>query len=60
MEREFNVSLIVPEGATLAMVTSYIEEAIGAWRGSLNPEDPMFYLDGELVKVTHVPKRKSK
>jgi hypothetical protein len=57
----FNVSFLLPEGATIEMAREYVEEAIGFLKGGRKPPgvdpddpdgDPMFDLDPDTVEVT--------
>ena len=64
---EFKVSFELPSGATVALAQAYVQDAVGAWQGSLKPPgadeedpegDPMFDLDPETVQVTRLRKAK--
>lgn len=48
----FHVSLHQPEGVSVGRIKDYIEEWIVTGKGSYNPLDPMFDLDGDSVVVT--------
>ena len=61
MKKKFSVEVVIPEGASVAEMKSYIEDAVTSWAGSLRPAggfgqhdpgDPLFYLDRSKVKVT--------
>ena len=59
----FRVSFILPPHATAADARAYVEYAVASMCGGLNPgicgdgeidpdeADPMFYLDGDTVRV---------
>jgi len=47
---EFVVRVTRPEGVGVTEMKWYIEEAVAIWCKSGNPEEPLFYLDGEKVK----------
>lgn len=47
----FVVTLIPPANATVARVKAYIESAVACERGLLQPEDPMFELSTQTLKV---------
>lgn len=51
---EFRVRLKVPEGATVDDVRDYIEDAVACWKGSRCPDDPIFDLDGDSVRVRRI------
>ncbi len=53
MKKKFVVSVEIPDGATVADMKSYINDAVRCWAGSLNPHnDPLFDLDRNKVMVT--------
>ena len=63
----FAVSLVLPSGARVAAMREYIEEAVATWHGQLRPPgahddldpgDPLFNLDADSVRVTHLRSRK--
>jgi hypothetical protein len=45
------VELFRPDGVTSAEMRAYIEDAVASMKGSYHPEDPIFELDGDTVKV---------
>lgn len=49
--KKFIVTTEIPEGATVTGMKEYIKEAISAWKGGLPPEDPIFDLNREKIKV---------
>ncbi len=51
MKRRFIVTLEVPDGVSLADMTSYIKDAVVAIPGYYQKEEPIFNLDRESVKV---------
>jgi hypothetical protein len=57
MRHSFMVSLNVPEGCTIADVKSYLLDCASAWKGSLDPQDPLFGLDGDSVSVRSIPRK---
>ncbi len=57
MRTKFVVSVEIPEGASVAEMQAYIDDAVAGWAGSLNPhDDPLFDLDRSKVKVTKLRK----
>ena len=50
-QTKFTVALEMPEGVSTSEMETYIEEAVATWRGQLDPDDPLFALDGDSVKV---------
>lgn len=55
MRRKFTVSLEMPEGMTLADMAAYIEDAVASYRGCKDPEEPVYGLDPDSVRVVAVP-----
>jgi hypothetical protein len=58
----FDVSFVLPEGATIDMAGEYVVEAVGFLKGGRKPPgvdpddpdgDPMFGLDPDTVEVIH-------
>jgi hypothetical protein len=49
------VSVVLPEGVNAKMMREYIQSAVASWRGGLDPEDPLFELDGRLASVRNWP-----
>lgn len=45
------VTLMRPEDVSDAEMKEYIWNAVGTWKGSYNPDDPLFDLDGDTVSV---------
>ena len=52
--KSFKVTLDVPEGVSIAEMRDYIETAVRTWCGGGCPDDPIFQLDGDSVKVTQL------
>jgi hypothetical protein len=50
-KRAFIVTLEIPEGCTVEEIRQYIDEAVSLWAKSTDPDEPLFELDGEKVKV---------
>lgn len=54
---EFKVSIIIPDGMTVADMREYIDNAVSSWRGHYEPvTDPRGNIDVDTVKVTRVTK----
>lgn len=53
---EFRVSLVLPEGVTVAEAREYVHEAVACWRGGMLPEDTptMFDADMDTLRVTRL------
>jgi len=51
----YTVSVVLPEGVSASMMKEYIQTAVASWRGGMNPEDPLFGLDGRLISVRNWP-----
>ena len=54
---EFVVSLDRPHGASISDLKDYIEEWVACGKGSRHPDDPIFDLDGDSVKVKRFTSR---
>ena len=48
---KFEVTLTPPPRRSARDLKMYIEDAVATWKGSYAPEDDLFYLDGDSVKV---------
>ncbi len=59
-KKSYRVSLEVPDGVNDWDMRQYIEESVATMKGCLCPEDPMFHLKGESVKVFNINKSKRK
>lgn len=53
MKKSFRVTLNVPEGATVTDIKNHIRDAVSTV-GGLHPDDPLFGLDRESVKVVSI------
>lgn len=51
------VSLEVPEGATMQAAMNYVRTAVQAWKGGMDPQNPMFNLDPDKVTVSPLEQR---
>ena len=56
MRRAFKVTLDMPRGVKVGEMTDYILDAVQTWKGQLHPDDPLFDLDYEAVKVVSLGK----
>lgn len=55
MIRLFLVTVDLPKDVTIKQMRDYIEEAVGTWCRSLDPENnPLFDIDADSVKVRRV------
>lgn len=48
----YNVTLVRPEGVSVQMMKEYITDAVASMKGSYNPDDDIFHLDRDTVRVT--------
>lgn len=55
--RQFIVAVDIPNGVTVAEVAQLIEDAVACWPKSMNPDDPIFDLDGKTIRVKAIPKK---
>lgn len=67
---QFRVTLTLPDDATIADAKDYVRDAVASMKGCLNPgmrgdgtrdpdeADPMFYLEGDTVRVTSIRPRR--
>lgn len=60
MNRSFIISLDMPKGVTVPEMQQYIDSAVRVWKGQLPPEEPMFNLDRDSIRVTVVKQRRRK
>ena len=58
MRKLFRVSVELPTGVTAAQMRVYIYDAVASMKGSYHPEDPIFNLDSDSVKVSHLKETK--
>ena len=49
----FIVRLVPPSGAEAADLRAYVEDAVATWKGSYNPENPIFDLDPDTVRASY-------
>ena len=52
MKKQFVVTLEMPECVSIKEMKEYINEAVAVWCKSYNPNEPLFDLNGNKVKVT--------
>ena len=55
MRRMFMVQVEMPEGATVEDMRAYIWDAVATWKGQLHPDEPIFDLDSDKVRVLSIP-----
>jgi hypothetical protein len=55
---QFIVTLLPPPTATRSECLAYIDRAVRVECGQLHPEDPLFDLDRDTVKVNYHPVRR--
>jgi len=60
MFKEFKVRVEMPEDVYIADMREYIQVAVESWKGSLNPEEGLFWMDADKVKVTQLYSPRSK
>lgn len=51
-KRKFTVEVEIPEGCTVTEMKEYIRLAVRCWAGGMDPEDPIYDLDKDSVKVS--------
>jgi len=51
MIKQYVVTVDVPNGVPEGEMCSYIEEAVGTWRGQMDPEEALFDLNSKTVKA---------
>lgn len=56
--KEFVVRLELPAGAIVTDVQNYIDDAVCGWKGQFHPDDPLFSLDRDDVRVGRPHKKK--
>lgn len=56
MKKCFRVMVTMPPGVSIQEMAHYIEHAVGSWKGSLHPSEPLFALDRHKVYVRPFPK----
>jgi hypothetical protein len=58
MKRQFVVTLDMPKGVTADEMATYIEESVAVWKGHMDPDEPLFDLDGDSVRAKAVPRKR--
>lgn len=48
----YSVTLVRPEGVSVQMMKEYIADAVASMKGSYHPDDDIFYLDRDTIRVT--------
>lgn len=51
MKRAYLVTLSQPPDVTDEEMEEYIRSAVSFWKGQMSPEEPLFYLRSDKVKV---------
>lgn len=51
MKKHFLVTVEIPNGVSVRDMQNYIRDAIQMWKGQEHPDDPIFNLDWDTVKV---------
>ncbi len=51
LQYHYVVAVERPDGVTHAQMADYIEDAVRTFKGGLSPDDPLFDLDKDSVKV---------
>lgn len=51
MKKRFVVELEMPEGVSATEMKAYIDDAVACMKGTYSPEDSIFYLDRESIRV---------
>ena len=60
MKRQFIVEVEMPEDVTITEMSNYIHGAVGCECGSLHPDNPLFDLDRDSIKVQHLTRTRWK
>ncbi len=47
----FKVTMDLPTGVNLQMAQNYVREAVKAWKGGMDIDNPLFDIDPESVRV---------
>lgn len=55
--RKFTITVTTSDEVTTNQLREYIHDAVGNWSGGGDPEDPLFDLNSDDVKVTRQNKR---
>lgn len=53
--RKFVVELVMPDGVTIEEMRAYIRDEVRSGVGHRMPEDPLWALDKDTVRVQHLP-----
>lgn len=56
--RQFKITVPKLDDVSAADWKQYIEEAVGCWKGSFSPDNPLFELDSDDVKCVSFAKSK--
>lgn len=59
MIEKYIVILDRPEGVSIREMKAYLEEAISIWCKSFDPDEPIFDLDSNKVKVSRLKEDKT-
>jgi hypothetical protein len=51
MKRQFIVTVEMPNGVTVKEMKEYILDAVATWKGQLDPECDLFWLNSDKVRV---------
>ena len=54
LNKGFLVNLKAPDGVGIKEIEAYIENALKVYKGSLHPEDLMFNLDRETIRIQNI------
>jgi len=52
--RRFEVTVEIPAGVTVREMEGYIREAVQCWVGHMDPEEPIWAIDKDKVRVKRV------
>jgi hypothetical protein len=47
----FRITVPVTDGVSMKAWKEYLENAAKGWKGGLNPEDPLFDMDRDKIRV---------
>ena len=53
--RQFLVTVVIPDGASIPSVKDYIINAIDSYSGGLRPEDPLFDIGDTPTRIRSLP-----
>lgn len=54
------VQLVRPDGVGRKEMAGYIEEAVSSWKGQYHPDNPLFDIDEDAVKVKTLTRKRAK